>query len=370
MTNITIRRNNDPFKKYWWVLLAIFAVTAGWVCLPLFDTGTGSTAVSRDQGLKSAEQSLDGVSNQVGAPGSAVDLAMTGAYARKNSKGGMTSSLYQAPPGAVAAGVPLTETGKDLANALKDIGKRSASAAHDESGWGGEKAQAGFTAPKANFGALSGLGSSGSGSSAASSGGGGGGHAGVSAFGTPTPKTGFATTQGLSGQNAAPAKAGSGTLKALQSAASISVNAANKGSLDAARSLSGQNFDGGGGAGSVAGAGASAAALNAGGGVYGSLDAAPSNLKGNDPNLNKKDMPVPPAKPVDTKQSMADQIKLMIVQALVTGICGLAMNGLGAALGLGSVSVSSSINSGGKTSTGGSSMRYDSRNDLIFSHMA
>ena len=95
--NVKISRNNDPFRKYWWVVLVGFGLVGAWVCLPLMESGTGS--VSGTAGAKSAEQSLDSVNNPSGAPGSAVDLSMdgTGAYRKKGSEGPIASSLYQAP---------------------------------------------------------------------------------------------------------------------------------------------------------------------------------------------------------------------------------------------------------------------------------
>ena len=171
MTTVAIARGSDPFKKYWWVILLVFGAIGAWICLPLMGSATGSGSVSAQEGgLKSSDQSLDSIRNPNGAPGGAVDLSMGGSYRKKASDGGMVSSLYQAPEEqAGSAGTSLTPAaGQSFADALKDISRKSASAASDKtqaSGWG-EKAQKGFTPPKGNFGAMSGFsGSSGSGAS-------------------------------------------------------------------------------------------------------------------------------------------------------------------------------------------------------------
>ena len=122
---ITIRRDSDPFRKYWWVILLAFGLIGGWVCLPLIDYQSGSGAPALESGLKSADQSLDAINNPNGAPGFATNLSMdSGAYAKKNLEGPVTSSLYQPPPEAAAAGAPLAASDSNLANALKDVSKK------------------------------------------------------------------------------------------------------------------------------------------------------------------------------------------------------------------------------------------------------
>src|SRR5581483_4545521 len=108
--NIKVQRGSDPFKKYWWVLLVIFAMGGVWVCGPALQGGggpvTGGAGGPGEGGLKSADgSSLDASANPSGAPGGAIDLSMDGAARRKKGEasGLMTSSLYIPPDDATAA---------------------------------------------------------------------------------------------------------------------------------------------------------------------------------------------------------------------------------------------------------------------------
>ncbi len=322
MMTVTIRRDNDPFKKYWWVILLAFGLVGGWVCLPLMDTGTGSAPVA-EGGLKSLDQSLDSIHNPIGAPGSAVDLSMEGSGAyRKKAGGPVTSSLYQPPPESAAPAEPAASGGGNLADALKDVSRKTAL---DPTGWGGARPQRGFSPPKANFGSLSGLGSGSSSSVSSGYGGSSPGSGGLSAFGAPTPKTGIEEARGLGSQEKAP-KAGAGAMKSLEAASIKAISAAQMPSMDAARAIGGQSFDGSSAGSRIGGGGA--AALS---GPYARLDAAPVNLKMNNPALEKKEIAPPPAKPVEDEMSQRERIMQMIMMMVVGGV----VNGLvGGVLGL------------------------------------
>ena len=309
---VKVKKDNDPFKKYWWVLLLGFGGVAAWVCMPLMDQQVGSGSIDSGKDLRAAEQSLDSVANPNGAPGGALDLSMSGSGGYRKKDGGMTSSLYQAPAEAAAPGAPLVASSggnASFADALRDVSTKKA----DASGWGGDKAQKGFNAPKANFGGMSGLGSGG---------GGGSGAGGGSAFGSGVAKTSMGTTKGLSGGNYGdPAKGGSPAMSALKNAQSSSLSAVNNKSNDASRSLSGGAFDGGRGGGAAIGGGGGA--LDAG---YAGLDAAPANLKANSQELEKFEYEAPPAKMVDDSDQRSAEAKqkavIMIAAMLVGGMVG------------------------------------------------
>ena len=102
---ITVRRDNDPFKKYWWVLLLAFGAVGAWLCSPLIGT-QGSAGVARESGLKSAEQSLDSLDNPSGAPGGPVELSMEGSYRKKKQDGPISSSLTFPPEATAPAEKP------------------------------------------------------------------------------------------------------------------------------------------------------------------------------------------------------------------------------------------------------------------------
>jgi hypothetical protein len=330
MNTISIKKNDDPFKKYWWVILLGFAGIGAWVCIPLMDTPIGSGSVST-RGLKAANQSLDA---QAGlAPGSAYDLSMDGAYGRKNAQGEPASSLYQAPPetgtGGGAAGAPLTAAASaSFAADMKALSKKT-----DPSGWGGAKAQKGFTAAKGNFSALSGLGSSGGGTGASSGG------TGMGAFGTKVAQTGFASTRGL-GAGAESGGGGKPIMAAAKAAADMGKYAMMSKSADAARSAAGAGFDGSRG-GSAIGDG-QAQGL---GGAYSGLDAAPANLKVNDPNANVNTQETIPAEYAaeqkDEGEEMRKAIMMMVASAVISGVVGGVCNsifGAGAGAAAGSAS--------------------------------
>lgn len=320
---INVRRDNDPFKKYWWIILVGFAMVAAWICMPLMDSGIGEGSVSKgEDGLKGSVQNLDSVDNPNGAPGSPTDMSMEGgSYRRKKSSGGMTSSLYQAPPETAAPGAPAAlasveapAASANLADALKGVSKK----VDDASGWGGVKAQKGFEAPKGRFGGLSGLGSSGGGGS-------GGFMAASSGFGAATPNTGVTTTRGLpsSSERPKPRVGGNQGMAALQSAAAGAGAAAMAKSADAAAGGVGRSFDGN-------KSGASLSDTTSKGGVYGALDttAAPINLKANPADLSKREIKAPPAKKAENPdgkaaaedEDMSKMVMKMLIQAVIGGI--------------------------------------------------
>ena len=290
---------DDPYKKYWWAILAGFIVTGAWLCFPLMETPVGS--IRADATAKPAidaagsEQSLDSVDNPGGAPGGVLD----GASGKSGDD--MTSMLYQAAPeaGAAAAGKPLGDAKASLAQQLKDTGKKT-----DASGWA-EKAQRGFNAPHL-AGGLSGAGSVGGGSGAS---------AGSNFFGSQNARVGFGSTHGLGGGGS-----DSADLKALK--ASAGAAAANlKGSNESMHAGAGQAFDGGKGKGSgPIGAGAMAQANAA-------LDAAPDNLKTSDPKIDPKKPPDPPAAaaaapPASSGNNLGEKLVEMAATAAIGGLIG------------------------------------------------
>lgn len=324
---VTIKRNNDPFKKYWWVALLGLGAIGGWVCLPLLGGGTGESVTVTEGGLESTQQSLDSINNPSGAPGGAIDLSMDGSGPKRKAEGGgMTSSLYQAPeeaPAPAAAAGAVSAPGAAFADALKKVAEKK-SASVDASGWGGAKAQKGFNAPKVNLGAMSGLGggSSSGGSASASSGGSSGGGK-VSAFGSAGPKTGESFAKGLGDAPPDDPKLAGGksaSLNALQGASNASVSAAKQMSFDASRAMSGTSFDGGQGRAGAGGGGG--AAVGGGSGVFGNLDAAPKNLKVNDAKLNESKITPPPPKVVPPEKDMLEDLRNKVMEMLIMGLVG------------------------------------------------
>jgi hypothetical protein len=303
---------NDPYKKYWWAILAGFVVTGMWLCVPVMETPVGSihvdTAPKPGTGAAGAEQTLDAADNPSGAPGGALDLSMDG---RRKSKSGdgedMTSMLYQAVPEAgttAAAGKPLggataAASSASLAQQLKDAGKKT-----DASGWN-EKAQRGFTAPHL-AGGLSGSGSASGGSSASASAS--SGNAGI--FGAQTSQVGFGSARGLHDDGS-----DSPGFAALKTAAGKAGSPNLKGSDEAMHASMSQSFDGGKGKPvATIGTGAMAQANAA-------YDSAPANLKANDPKLDSKKLPDPPTTAAPpSSQDMTKQLAMMAATALIGGM--------------------------------------------------
>jgi hypothetical protein len=331
-TRVSVRPSDDPYKKYWWLILVGFGVTGAWVSLPMMETSVGSTRIDTSapaESMPSGEGSLDSSDNPNGAQGSTLDLSMDiAAGRRKKGDGTLMSSLYQAPeeetPGVVEAPTAgAAAAGGTLASAL------AKAASSDPSGWGGQKAQKGFTQPKLG-GSMPGLGGGGGGSGASASAGGG-----TSAFGQRNAQVGSVGTQGLKGSvgdMAAPKDAKG----ALTRAASKATQAANLRSKDGQVSGLSQVFDGRSQRGGAAIGGDGGEAIGAGG-ISGSLDAAPSNLKLNDPNLDKKEFKEPPAKVANTRDNSSEefkqQIAMMVVTTVVGGVVGGAAGGIITSLG-------------------------------------
>ncbi|HEX4046784.1 MAG TPA: hypothetical protein VH309_03070 [Elusimicrobiota bacterium] len=308
----TVGAAEDPYKKYWWAILGGFALTGLWLCVPVMETSVGSVHVDTAKpsaDAAGAEQNLDSADNPAGAPGGALDLSMDGAVHK--SKGGnddLTSMLYQAPPetGAAAAGKPLGDataaSAASLAQQLKDAGKKT-----DASGWG-EKAQRGFDGPHLAGGGLPGAGSLGGGGSSASAGGS------VGAFGTRSADVGMTSTRGLQ-DDGQPESAG---FKALKASAGAAAAPNLRGSDEAMHAGMSQAFDGAKGK-AVAQVGTGAMAQ-----ANGALSAAPANLKlkPNDPKLDVKNLPDPPAAPTpaSTSQNMGQQLAMMAATVLIGGL--------------------------------------------------
>lgn len=317
----TVGAADDPFKKYWWVILVGFGVTGTWMLAPMMETQVGSTHV--DTAAKAAsdpagiEQNLDSA-GPAGAPGSALDLSMGGLKHKSRSDEEIASMLYQAPPeaGAAASGAPIGAAGAaaglgtasgsvsaSLAQQLKDAGKAKSS-----SGWD-EKARSGFSAAHLSGSGLSGLGGSSGGSSASA------GAGAVGAFGYRNAQTGFESTVGLRDNGA---EAGPG-MQGLRKAASAGPRGLT-GSAESMKAAMGSVFDGtskrGGAQIGPGGTGAMASAQAA-------YDVAPANLKVNDPKLNARTMTDPPvaATPQSTNSNdFAKQLAMMAATALIGGM--------------------------------------------------
>lgn len=333
-SRVAVRPSDDPYKKYWWVILAGFGVTGAWLCLPMMESSVGSTRIDTSapaQGIPSGEGSLDSSDNPNGAPGSTLDLSMDiGAGRKRKADGTLASSLYQAPeeenvPGVVEAPTAgAAASGGTLASAL------AKAAASDPTGWGGQKPQKGFTQPKLG-GSMPGLGSGGGSSGASASAGFGGGS---SAFGSRNANVGYAGTQGLKGRvdDMAAPKDAKGALVRAASQATKTANLRSKDGqvggmsalFDGARAKGGADIAGGG------------EALGSGG-VYGELDAAPTNLKLNDPNLDKKEFKEVPSQVANTKDNRSEEFKqqmaIMIATTLIGGMVGGAAGGMIASMG-------------------------------------
>ena len=304
---------DDPYKKYWWAILAGFVVTGAWLCVPIMETPVGSIHV--DTGPKagvdaaSVEQSLDSADGPSGAPGGAVDLSMDGVGRKSKAGDDMMSMLYQAPPSEAGAEAAAKSAGgatsaASLAQQLKDVGAKS-----EASGWG-EKAQRGFGAPRLSGGGLSGSGSASGGSSASAYAGAG------NIFGARTAQVGFGATRGLRDDGSADSP-GFRALKASVGAAGAG-GPNLKGSNEAAHASMSQSFDGAKGrAPAPIGTGAMAQANAA-------YDAAPANLKANDPRLDSKKLPDPPMAPPPPAAGpdIGKQLMIMAATALIGGMIG------------------------------------------------
>lgn len=316
----SVGRADDPYKKYWWAILAGFGLTGAWLCLPVMDSSIGSARIDTSKPPTDAggEQSLDSRENPSGAPG--LNLSMDG-MKKHGAKGDefVPSMLYQAAPdapGALKDGAPFgSATGSagassasgSLADQLKKVG------AKDASGWA-EKAQRGFDAPKLGGSGMSGLGSVGGGSSAMASAGG------VSAFGARNSEVGFGSAKGLRDDGGgAIGKGTQASMGALKDMSKAVTGAAGARSGDTAVASLNHAFDGAAKNGAIGPAGAAA------GGSYEALDQAPVNLKLNDPKLDAKEMKEPPPSAMpsnakDSAQQMAQQMGMMLATAVVGGM--------------------------------------------------
>ena len=313
---VSVASADDPYKKYWLAIVAGFGLTAAWLLFPTMGTQVGSVSVKvggpgTDSG---AEQSLDSPYNPNGAPGGALDIS---ADAKKGAAGDnfSPSMLYQPPPQDKTAASPAaagaaTSASANLAQQLKAVGKK------DASGWGGEKAQRGFTMPHLSGGGFSGLGSSSGGSSASASIGGG-----MGAFGSRNAAVGSAATHGLRDDGSSALSGAAGGLAALGRAAKQTQAAAKDISGDAAAGKLNSLFDGSKGRTNSIGAGGGAL-----GGAYAALDtSAPKNLKLNDPKIDEKKLEAPPSAPVQTKannNAMLMQLGFTLVGACLGGVVG------------------------------------------------
>ncbi|MEK7234911.1 MAG: hypothetical protein AAB268_13935 [Elusimicrobiota bacterium] len=312
---------DDPFKKYWWVILLGNAFTALWLISPfLGERSIGSNAVdlSKPKADANVEQSL------ASGAGDGVNLSMDGTDRKRKEDGLLGSSLYEAPPeantAAAAAATGSTAlasaSGSTLASALKRV---------SESGWS-EKAHRGFAAPKLLGGSLSGMG--------AASGGRSGSSGGTNAFGSSNAQVGFADAHGLSGGGAdVEAGLNSKGMGALQAASAQALLAAADRSNDGARGAMSRPFDG-------AKAGTKIDGGSILSGTYAALDAAPANLKLADPKLMEKKSAAPPAAGVDVGQSdmddseLAKQIAMQVAAAVLGSVIGGPVGGIVTTVGM------------------------------------
>ncbi|MBI5623136.1 MAG: hypothetical protein HY924_05090 [Elusimicrobia bacterium] len=320
-TMVTVRRDNDPFKKYWWVLLVGFGLTGLWVLIPLMgQTGSSHVAVTKPASIEDQNlQSLDAQTNPSGAQGSAIDLSMDGSL-RKKSRGdeAVTSSLYQPLEGG-APGAPIVEAAKkdasvNLAAALKAVSKS------DPAGWGGAKAQKGFTAPKASFRGLSGVGGASSGGSGAS--------ISASPFNSPTAQVSV-QDGAASGSEAGSVSGGKAFMRSVRNVQAQSLAASKLSSTDGSRAGSATSFDGSQAGGKTIGSGGKSI-------VFGQFDhgMAPVNLKrsgvgglpdgAEDDPLDKIAEALENAKGTEVKddyqEQMGDQMGQMVMAMVVGGL--------------------------------------------------
>jgi hypothetical protein len=308
---MSVGASDDPYKKYWVLILIGFILTGGWLCMPIMETSVGSTHVDTSKPAvdPNAAQSLDSVDNPSGAQGFSV--SMDGLKHKMKSDEPVESMLYTGPAdapaaGAAAAGAPLgssSGSAGSLAQRLKDVGDKNKADA--SSSWG-EKAQRGFTAPH--------LGSSLSGAGSAS--GGAGASAGMSSFGSSNAQIGMGTTRGLHDDGSADKAVGG--VAALRKIAAASQQAAANRSGDGAVASGSRIFDG------AKAQGIGSPVGGAGSAAYAALDNAPANLKLNDPKLDAKEMKEPAAVDVPTAATddTAKQLAMMAVTMIIGGAIG------------------------------------------------
>ncbi len=307
-----VTQADDPFKKYWWVILIGFGVTGMWLLMPMMgEKAIGSESVNR------VEPKIDDNAEQTFAPDdSGPNLTMDAIARKKKDDGLMGSSLFQPLPDEEGAGLDETKAaatagsasvgGGNLSNALKKV-------ADGNGGWGDKQAQRGFNSPKLSGSSLSGMGSAGGGR-AGSAGGGSG------AFGSKNANVGFGTTKSLTDGPEEKGAASKG-MAALRSAAAQAQQGLGSRSNDQASSSLRAAFDGSKGGNAIQGGGAAIA-----GGTYEALDSAPVNLKLSDPKLNEKKLEPPPGADVgqsdmDNSQ-FAKQLAMQMVGIVIGGAIG------------------------------------------------
>lgn len=301
---------DDPFKKYWWLILLGIAFTGIWLLAPMAgEKSIGSTSIDTSKPKidpSNIEQAASG-------EGDGVYLSMDGTGHKRKEDPLFGSSLYQALPedttaaaevasaAGAASAASASASGSTLAGALKKV---------SESGGWSEKAQKGFNVPKLSGTSLGGLGSAK------------GGSAGSSGFGSSNAKVGFANANGLSGGGGEAAGPGSKGIAALKAAAAMSLLASANKSNDGARSDSTRAFDGGGKGGSKVGGPAGGMPAN-----YAALDAAPANLKLDDPKLNDKKIEAPPPADVGQSDMKGSDVGKQIIMAMAAAAVGAAIGG-------------------------------------------
>lgn len=315
---VTVAAADDPYKKYWWVVLAAFALPALWLCLPLLGTPVGAppAGLGRPRVDAGAEQDL---------AASAVLPADAAGQTAGGARRGADFVAGESPDAAPAEGAPAAASsagdaaaaGADitpatLAQALKDASSSSGGAG----GWGGERARRGFDAPRLSGGGLGGLGRASGGSSASMPG--------TEAFGIKNarPVLDPGSVGGTSSNAAGDARASGarGSMAALSRAAEGARAASFQAGGDGAAQGVSRVFDGAGKQNAIAFSGAAGAA-------YARLDSAPANLKVNDPKLDQKkfdEQAAPPSAPAPPAANVGQQIAVALVTTVVTaGIGGL-----------------------------------------------
>jgi hypothetical protein len=311
-----IKKQADPFKKYWWLILLAFGLVGLWVCYPAFNSSSASVALA-EQGLHPINQSLDSTRNPNGAPGGPVDLSMKSfaAYGKKALIDPFASLLFSppSPAKAPAAASPSKKSKKQSSQWADALASLAAKGQSGTAVAASPVLSAAF--PKGNFSSLSGLGGSESSNAFAPAGGAAGG--GLSGFGSHTPKIGISYAHGTSNAGS-PQSNGGGAMGALKNASAQMKSAALASNGTQAGALSSQIFDGGAlGTGLIKNPKGMSNAVGIGQGT-------PMNLKANNPNLNKSKPQAVPAMPPAMMQqpSMMQQIMTMLMMSVVGGLAG------------------------------------------------
>ena len=320
--SVIVRKNSDPFRKYWWVILAIFGAIGAWACFPAVSS-SGFSGLARNGfflngagGLQPLDQSLAGVGDSgVQAPGGPIADGQSPAGAAGGGSAASGPMLYSPGPGSASAGKS-TGSHAALADALSRADLYAGASAAPKTS---------FSMPQANFGAA------GAGMPAGGGGGGfGGSQAGggaFGAFGMPNSQISLGRARGLPSdlQALSPKGQAAGAMSSLQNAANQGLIAGQMGADAAQSSLASAGFDGGtvgpripGGAPNGSGAGAAIS---------------PSELTS--PGQDFKQLPgaAPPAPVPPQGPSLKQKLLMMGLMMAMTGVMGAMMPGMKGMMG-------------------------------------